>query len=129
MLKCSRHVSSSLLGVGCAIGLAVAGAPAFGQGSGGFTVMGHNRTPDAQDLSAAVSYRDLDLTTRGGRAALRGRVWRTAVMLCAQAGEIQIGGGPGEPSCEGQALDRAKGAIARAIAADQMLAVSIASAK
>src|ERR1700751_997198 len=78
MLKGSRHVSSSLLGVGCAIGLAAAGAPAFGQGSGGFTVMGHNRTPAAQDLSAAVSYRDLDLTTRGARDALRARVWRTA---------------------------------------------------
>jgi UrcA family protein len=117
MLKLGRHVSSSLLGVACAVGFAAAGLPAFGQGSDEFTVLGHE-TPYDHSLTAAVSYRDLDLTTGDGRAALRARVWRAAEKLCARIGESHISSATRALSCEDRALygasDQLQSAIARA---------------
>jgi UrcA family protein len=118
MLKFARL--SCLLGVVCAVGGLSAGLPALAQGSDGFTVIGHSDRPNEHSLTAAISYRDLDLTTRGGRAALQTRVWRTAEKLCARVGELHIGGASMASSCEDQALFSAaqqeRDAIARAAA-------------
>ena len=129
MLKLTHHMSSSLLGVVCAIGCVAAGPSAFGQGSEGeFTIVGHNERPFEHSLTAAISYRDLDLTTKDGRAALRHRVWKTAERLCAQVGEIHISGASAALSCEDQALYSAAqqqhDAIARATTATYSAAPS-----
>jgi UrcA family protein len=113
-----EHVSPAMLGLICVAGLLAASAPAFGQGAGEFTVLGHNEMPYDHSLTATVSYRDLDLATHGGRAALRARVWRTAEKLCARLGETHIGGVSMARSCEDQALysaaEQQRDAIARA---------------
>jgi UrcA family protein len=121
MLKLANHVSSSLLGVVCAVASVAAGVPAFGQGADDFTVLGHNERPYGSTLSATVSYRDLDLTNRHGQAVLRQRVWRTAETLCARIGENHIGSATGVLSCEDQvafsAARQQRDAIARAMVA------------
>ena len=107
MLKFARHASAGLLGVVCAVGVATAAAPAFGQGSvGNFTVRGPGGQ-DARSLSAAVSYRDLDLTTAAGRAALRTRVWKTAERLCSRLGEAHLSSMTAGLSCEDDAVQSA----------------------
>lgn len=131
MLKLAKHVSSSLLGAMCAVASVAAGVPAFGQGSDEFTVLGHNERPYEHTLSATISYRDLDLTNRDGRAVLRQRVWRTAEKLCARIGEGHIGGASQALSCEDQvrysAAQQQRDAIARAMVAAAPANPSVAS--
>jgi UrcA family protein len=118
MPSLGRHLPVSLLGVVCAMGFAAA-PPAFGEDvAGNFTVLGHATTPYEHGLTAAVSYRDLDLTTRAGRAALRERVWKTAEKLCARMGEGRVNSATRALSCEDQAVycasDQLQNAFARA---------------
>jgi UrcA family protein len=118
MLSSARHVSSSLIGVACVIGMSAFCVPALGQEPVS-TVIGHPNT--GRYLSAVVSYRDLDLTTGDGRGQLQHRVRKTAEKLCSRAGENHIGGASMALSCEDQTLlDTAaeqRDAIARAMAA------------
>jgi len=63
---------------------------------------------EVRALSAAVSYRDLDLTTEEGRDALRQRVRAAAYDLCRRLGEAGAGDTPLAPSCERGAIDSAR---------------------
>lgn len=89
-----------------AIGLALAGAaalPAAAQAQPApeeITVTGrYGKVPDSvRSLSQAVSYADLDLSTKAGRDELRRRVNLTARWLCDKLGESGSSAGP-IPSC------------------------------
>lgn len=76
------------------------------------TVTGrYGPAPDnAQSLSQAVSYADLDLSTTAGRHELRRRIHYTARYLCDKLGESETSG-PLAPSCmkaaESDAMARA----------------------
>jgi UrcA family protein len=116
MLSFGRHLPVSVLGVVCAMGVVTA-PPALGkEGAGQFTVLGRHDTGDEHSLTAAVSYRDLDLATRDGRAALRARVWKTAEKLCARIGESHINSATRALSCEDQAVYGASGQLQAAFA-------------
>jgi UrcA family protein len=83
------HISAR---VGClTVGLALlaTAAPAFAQAEEDIIVTGrYDRVPrDAQSLSQAVSYADLDLSTAAGRDILRHRLKLTARYLCDKLGE------------------------------------------
>lgn len=70
----------------------------------------YGRVPDnVQSLSQAVSYADLDLSTREGRDTLRHRVSLTARYLCNKLGESDVSSPP-VPSCRDAAT---KDAMAR----------------
>jgi UrcA family protein len=116
--------ATSLLGLACASAFVAAGPPAFGEGVGEFTVIGNNERPNDHSLSAAISYRDLDLTTKDGQAMLRHRVWKTAQKLCARLGEGHVAGASQVGSCEDQAFfgtaEQRRDAIARAMVARAM---------
>jgi len=75
------------------------------------TVTGrYGRVPDSvQSLSQAVSYADLDLSTKAGKDELRHRVALTARYLCGRLGESDSAS-PVAPSCRDAAL---KDAMAR----------------
>lgn len=64
---------------------------------------------DAQSVSQAVSYADLDLSTKAGRDLMRHRVSLTARYLCEKLGESDSSSGP-VPSCRDAAT---KDAMAR----------------
>jgi UrcA family protein len=116
MLSFGRHLPFGVLGAVCAMGVVTA-PPAFGEEGGGqFTVLGRHDARDEHSLTAAVSYRDLDLTTRDGRAALRARVWKTAEKLCARIGESHVSSATRALSCEDQAVYGASGQLQTAIA-------------
>jgi len=70
------------------------------------TVIGrYGRVPDSvQSLSQAVSYADLDLSTKAGRDILRQRVALTARYLCEKLGETDTTSGPVVPSCRDAAV-------------------------
>ena len=70
------------------------------------TVMGrYGRVPDSvQSLSQAVSYADLDLSTKAGRDILRHRVNLTARYLCDKLGESDTGSTGPIPSCRDAAV-------------------------
>ena len=91
-------------------GLTMAGNNAsFAQTSEEITVVG--KAPDSvRSLSQAVSYADLDLSTKAGRDELRHRLALTARFLCEKLGESDSGS-PVVPSCRDAAL---KDATARA---------------
>jgi UrcA family protein len=94
-----------------AAGLAAAcAAPALAQPvAGEVVVMGrYGAGPDVRSLSAPVSYADLDLTTDAGRTVLHQRVRAMAQDLCRQLGEQGLGGGAAAPSCERDAIDKAR---------------------
>lgn len=92
-----------------AAGLAVAAGPSLAQTVEELTVIGrYGAEANAPQLSAAVSYADLDLTTEAGRAILRERVRLTASDLCRRLGEANIGGTALAPSCERDAMNRAR---------------------
>lgn len=98
----------------CALSLgallaAAAAAPSFAQTVvDELTVTGrYGVGPEVRSLSAAVSYRDLDLTTEAGRAVLRQRVKDTARDLCERLGEANTTDTPLIPSCERAAVDSA----------------------
>jgi UrcA family protein len=102
--RSSVHLCSGLRVVVGAVAILAIGAPAFGQGSAsGFTVIGSSDLT-AGRVSSPVSYRDLDLTTGDGRAALHGRVRRSAEDLCRRIGEDHLGHGAATPSCEDGAV-------------------------
>ncbi|CAN7256487.1 UrcA family protein [Phenylobacterium sp. LjRoot225] len=89
-----------------AVGLTAAAAPVIAQTVGELTVTGrYGVGPDVRSLSAPVSYRDLDLTTQGGRDVLRERVRMTAQDLCRRLGEAGAGGTALLPSCERDAVN------------------------
>jgi UrcA family protein len=71
-----RHLAIATL----AVVAAASAAPAFAQSVDELTIYG--RPGDAQTLSEAVSYSDLDLTYADDRAVLRHRVNDTARRLC-----------------------------------------------
>jgi len=81
------------------------------QNSEDITVTGrYGRVPDSvQSLSQAVSYADLDLSTKAGKDELRHRVALTARYLCGRLGESDSAS-PVAPSCRDAAL---KDAMAR----------------
>jgi UrcA family protein len=120
MLSSARHVSSSLIGVACVIGMSAFCVPALGQEPVP-TVIGHPDAVHGRILTADVSYGDLDLTTGYGRGQLQHRVHKTAERLCSRAGEDHIGGASMALSCEDQTLldtaGQQRDAIARAMAA------------
>jgi UrcA family protein len=60
--------------------------------------------PNAQSLTARVSFRDLDLTTPAGRDTLSQRIRTTARDLCSQLGESRTRIPPA-PTCERAAID------------------------
>ena len=67
-------------------------------------------------LSQVVSLRDLDLRSPADRAELRMRVRDTARSLCHALGEGSDNGGPLLPSCEQDAINRARPTMAVAVA-------------
>jgi UrcA family protein len=85
----------------------IAAVRAFAQPSADedITVTGrYERVPDdVQSLSQAVSYADLDLSTKSGRNELRHRVNLTARYLCDQLGESDASS-PIVPSCRDGAV-------------------------
>jgi UrcA family protein len=98
-----------------AAGLTLAGAPALSQTVGELTVTG--RMGDLPVISAAVSYRDLDLATKAGQDELRMRVSNTANDLCDRLGEGTAGGmEAGIPTCRTDAMNNARDQIRMAIA-------------
>jgi UrcA family protein len=105
MLNFPNRASVGLLGVSCALAVLAAAAPATGE-EPFFTVVGHSDRPQEPSLSAAVSYRDLDLTTKAGRKELHSRIWWTAVALCRQMGEPR---GAAPFACEDEAVAGALG--------------------
>jgi len=101
-------------------GVAIAaGAPAGAQTVEELTVTGRYGADDSvRSLSRAVSYSDLDLTTRAGAELLKVRISETAKSLCAELGES--GGRVGvAPSCQAaatsDAMRQARTAIAVAV--------------
>ncbi len=64
--------------------------------------------PQAQSLSAPVSYADLDLTTDAGRDVLKDRVRVAAEDLCRRLGESGASATGAVPSCEQTAIDGAQ---------------------
>ena len=96
-------------------GLAFVGtaAPVHAQGDDEeITVTGrYGRVPDSvQSLSQAVSYADLDLSTRAGRDMLRHRLSLTARYLCDRLGESATATPPA-PSCRDAAVQDAMARI------------------
>jgi UrcA family protein len=88
MSKLAGYPSSGPLGVACALAMVAAGVPAFSQEPAGeFTITAQGGGPHERSLTASVYYRDLDLTTKGGRAVLRQRVRSTASELCHRLGD------------------------------------------
>jgi UrcA family protein len=106
MLDFPNRWSTGLLGVSCALSVLAVAAPASSE-EAIFTVVGHSEWPQEQSLSAAVSYRDLDLTTKAGRKELHSRIWRTAAALCRQLGDKRDGAVPF--ACEDEAMASALG--------------------
>ena len=71
----------------------------------------YGRVPDSvQSLSQAVSYADLDLSTKAGRDALHHRVALTARYLCDKMGESSTAS-PIAPSCRDAAVKDAMGRV------------------
>jgi UrcA family protein len=106
MLHFPNRRSAGLLGVSCALSVLAAAAPASSEEAVElFTVVGHSEGLQERSLSAAVSYRDLDLTTSAGRRELHSRLWRTAAELCRRLGDKS---GADPPfACEDAALEGA----------------------
>lgn len=96
-----------ILAGGLAAGVALTAAvPVFAQASSEeITVMGrYGRVPDSvRSLSQAVSYADLDLSTKAGRDELRRRVNLTARYLCERLGETDTSSAV-VPSCRDGAV-------------------------
>lgn len=84
---------------------ALAAAPAFAQPADeDITVTGRfGSDAEAQSMSQAVSYADLDLSLKADRDTLRQRVSLTARYLCHRLGETDSGS-PIVPSCETSAV-------------------------
>lgn len=80
----------------------------FAQPDEEITVTGrYGRVPDStQSLSQGVSYADLDLSTKAGKAELRHRVALTARYLCDKLGESATSSPP-VPSCRDAAVSDA----------------------
>ena len=101
-----------------AAGVLLAATPSPGQTVEEVTVVGkYDAQGRAQQLSQAVSYRDLDITTKGGQATLRGRIETTAKDLCKKLGEPDRG--PGDnviPACQDSAFRRAMADMRTAVA-------------
>jgi len=107
MLKSAASPALWLRAALIAGGVAVA-APALAQTVEELTVTGRQRVgPETRTLSAAVSYRDLDLTTESGRTVLTQRVRSTAQDLCRQLGEQNMGSAAVAQSCERDAINSA----------------------
>lgn len=87
-------------------------APAFAQDGEELVVTGrYGKLPDSvQSASQAVSYADLDLSTKAGQAEFRHRLKLTARYLCEKLGESDTSS-PIAPSCQDAAV---KDAMARA---------------
>jgi UrcA family protein len=121
--KTATLLSITALGVACAAGL-LAAAPASGQeATSAYSVTDRSAAPAEPTVSMVVSYRDLDLTTREGRASLRQRMWRTVETLCARIGESHVGDASSPLSCENQ-LRYSVGQQQRYVIAHAMAAAS-----
>ena len=84
----------------------------------GITVYSRPYAPrDGDELSARVTYSDLDLTTRAGVDELRWRIRNTAQALCDDLGEgDEVGRNTAVlPSCQAAARDRADSHVRRAV--------------
>jgi UrcA family protein len=96
-------------------GFALAGASALAQASlPELTVTG--RAGEAQHLSQAVSYADLDLTRPEDQTVLKQRIADTAHDLCDRLGEAGPASGPLVPGCEDAAVREARPEVRMAIA-------------
>ncbi|BAV65785.1 UrcA family protein [Sphingobium cloacae] len=84
----------------CAMLLAPLSFPASAQTTEEIIVTGrYGKVPDSvQSLSQNISYADLDLSTKAGKAELRHRVALTARFLCDRLGEPEVASPP-VPSC------------------------------
>lgn len=82
-----RHLSLVTLAAAAAV---AAAAPAFAQSVDELVIVGQPRDAEAQSLSRAVSYSDLDLTYAADRAELRHRINVTARELCDQLNEPTV---------------------------------------
>lgn len=94
-----------------AVALATLALPAIATAQGApeeITVTGrYGKVPDSvQSLSQAVSYADLDLSTKAGKDELRRRVSLTARFLCEKMGETDTTD-PVAPSCRDAAVSDA----------------------
>jgi UrcA family protein len=87
-----------------------AAAPAFAQPvADEVVVIGrYGAAEDARQLSAPVSYRDLDLRAEAGRDILKDRVRAMAHDLCRQLGEADQTAPSPAASCEQAAIDGAR---------------------
>jgi len=87
--------------------ISINSSTSFAQTSEDITVTGrYGRVPDSvRSLSQAVSYADLDLSTKAGKAELRHRVALTARYLCDKLGEPATSSPP--PSCRDAAVSDA----------------------
>jgi UrcA family protein len=113
-----RVASHWLAAAAAAAGLALISAPAAAQTVEELTVTGR-MGPDGQvrELSQAVSYADLDLTTEAGKTELNQRIKTAAHTLCTRLGEQDQASTPLVPSCEEAAVDGTKTQMNTAIAA------------
>ena len=107
-----------LLTATAACGLAMASAPALAQTVDELTVVGRfDVNGEWKELSAPVSYADLDLTTDGDQAVFKDRIKVAAHDLCVKLGENNTAPQVGA-TCEQDAMtkawDQAKMAIASA---------------
>lgn len=97
--------SHALCAALAAAGLAAAGAPALAQTQVEEVTVVGRIGPDGQPqtLSRAVSYADLDITTKSGQDELRSRINTTARDLCRELGETRDLRQP-RASCEDVAI-------------------------
>ncbi|MBO9380552.1 UrcA family protein [Sphingomonas histidinilytica] len=104
----TRSISTTSLAAIAGALLLGAATPAFAQDGEELVVTGrYGKVPDSvQSLSQTVSYADLDLSTKGGRAEFRHRLKLTARYLCEKLGESSTST-PIAPSCQDAAVSDA----------------------
>jgi UrcA family protein len=88
----SARLGSVIAALTVAAGVSFAPAPAPAQAVEEVTVVGRlDAQGRPQQLSRAVTYRDLDITTKAGQTALKARIEAAAKDLCGQLGEPDRG--------------------------------------
>lgn len=114
-MRDNLKISRSWLCAGVAAAGLVMAAPALAQSVNELTVTG--RIADLPEISAAVSYADLDLTTQAGQDELKRRVASTASDLCDKLGEGRSSGMEGVvPTCKTDAVNNTGEQVRLAIA-------------
>lgn len=104
----------TMLALMTAAGVALLAGPSNAQTVEELTITGH--LGDVAQLSQAVNYADLDLTTKAGEDMLKTRIKDTAKDLCRRLGEANQSSTPLVPSCEDGAYRDAMPQIRQAVA-------------